>query len=182
MAARQGGDRETHDPGQAGFHYSREERLAERGERPTEQGGIFVRNRGLLFVLLDIVIVLIMFLLYLFFLRPDPGTVEVGGYRVQGHAFRFDDAIYATVEIWLLENSEPDASSAPASGNETLVELRFPDGEKVTDVLPSRADFPTTIRHVIETGVEPDEEDVSVEVLLADASDTLRLRVSDGSE
>ena len=208
MSAYRRGNRETSEPGQAGFHYNREERLGEREQRTAPEGGIFRRNRGLLIILLDIVIVLIMFMLYLFFLRPDPGILRIDRYQVQANAFRFAQSVYATIEISLSrEMASPGAppagdgsgpgplgqtSSGAPEGADTLVRVGFPDGTRVTDVLPSGSEFPTTIRHVMEADAldpgdggegaergEPAPDEIMIRVELADTSRTLQVRVSE---
>ena len=138
-------DRETRDPGRAGFHYSREERLGYESDGGGEEPrGIFRRNRSLAITLIDVLVVLLMFGLYLLFFRPEPGVESLGGYRFEGNAFRFDGDLYVTL-------TATRADDAPAAvGEASLLRVEFPGGEVVTDVLPTDPDFPTVVRHVAE--------------------------------
>lgn len=142
-SSRTGGARETHEPGQHIFHYSREERLQGREQTRPGEGGIFKRNRSLLIILLDILLVLLMFLLYVLFLRGDAGTVRFNGYRADGSAFIFDEQLFVTVTV---ERTQEDPVTA---GEESLLRLRFADGTEMSDVLPTDPEFSTVIRHVI---------------------------------
>ncbi len=142
MSDRNRGDRSEGRPEGYQFYSSREERLAGREEPVRETGSIFRRNRSLLIILLDIVIVLLMFVLYLLFFQPETG-VQVGPYTIEGTGFSFDDERYLTVTIEI----EPEREGF--SGGDTLVEVEFPDGVILTDVLPSSPDFATVVRHVL---------------------------------
>lgn len=136
---------ETSGRGDLGFHYDREERLGDRGEREPEQGGIFRRNRSLAITLLDLLLVLIIFALYMIFFRPgaSDALARLDGYEVDASAFVFEAEVYVTVTVELTD------SEAVRDGEQSLVRLEFPDGTSSTDVLPSDRDFPTTVRHVV---------------------------------
>lgn len=161
-AARRSGD-ETREPDRFVRHYDREERLALKHDREPERGGLFARNRSLLIILLDIVLVLVMFVLYLLFLRPDTVVTQIDGFTLGGSAFVFDTEIYLTVTIGR-------SGDAPLlDGAETLVRIAFPDGADVTDTLPTDPEYPTIVRHVLsaenaERFLQRDEVPVSVTV------------------
>ena len=157
-ASRQGGS-ETSGSGDHFYHYNRDERLAGQPVRDQPSGSIFRRNRSLLIIMLDIVIVLLMFVLYLFFFRDDPDTVQLAGYRIEGNAFLFDESLYVTVRVDRSTDSDAPAGQRPAeqrpaeqppAGARTLLTVRFPDQTEVTDALPVRAGYPTTVRHVLD--------------------------------
>jgi len=137
-------DPETSGRGDLGFHYDREERLGDRGQREPEQGSIFRRNRSLAITLLDLLLVLIIFALYMVFFRPgsSDALVRLDGYAVDGTAFVFEAEVYVTVTVGLADEV------AVREGEDSLVSLEFPDGTVTTDVLPSDEGFPTTVRHV----------------------------------
>lgn len=175
MSGERRGGRETSHPGEQVFHYDREERLAGR-EQPTRvTGGIFRRNRGLLIVMLDIVIVLLMFVLYLFLFRESPDSVTIGPYRAEGTAFEFESSVYVTVTISVADAGE--AGPAPA-GEETLVVAGFPDGARVTDVVPTRTEFPTTLRHVLEGEASEYEPGAFVVVVIYAAGEESALEIA----
>ncbi|MFW5737511.1 MAG: hypothetical protein ACOCYX_01250 [Spirochaetota bacterium] len=179
---------ETSDPSQYVFHYDRVERLGDRADRERPTGGIFKRNKSLLIVLLDIVLVMMMFLLYILFLRPEPGVVQAEGYLLDGEAFAFDEEVFVTVRIEPSAREDravpggsgtgSDEGAEPPEGEASLVRLRFPDGTAVTDALPTDAEYPTVIRHVFggEAADETSEsEEVVVHVVLRGAEHELRI-------
>ncbi|MFW5742127.1 MAG: hypothetical protein ACOCW3_02790 [Spirochaetota bacterium] len=168
---------ETSDRGDPGFHYDREERLGERGQREPEQGGIFGRNRSLAITLLDLLLVLIIFTVYMVFFRPGASDAlgQLDGYAIDATAFVFEADVYVTVTVGLA-----DEVSAP-EGGDSLVSLGFPDGTVTTDVLPSDEGFPTTVRHVFpadELG-RGDPEIVAVVIEARGRERTLEIPIAD---
>ena len=151
---------ETSGRGDLGFHYDRDERLGDRGEREPETGSIFRRNRSLAITLLDLLLVLIIFALYMVFFRPgaSDALMTLDGYAVDGSAFVFDDDVYVTVTV------ELEDGEAVREGGDTLVRIEFPDGTSTTDVLPSDPEFPTTIRHVVPLDALGDDDPESVAI------------------
>lgn len=92
---------ETSEPG-SGFHYNRDERVGKRefrseGERT--KGKVFARNRSLLIILLDIVLVLVIFGLYRFILVPRLATTNYEGYELRLRAFEFEDEILVSLRV-----------------------------------------------------------------------------------
>ncbi len=170
-AARRGGD-ETREPDRFVRHYDREERLALKQDHEPERGGLFARNRSLLIILLDIVLVLVMFVLYLLFVRPEPALTQMDGFTLGGSAFAFDAEIYLTLTV-----GRP-ADAPLLDGAETLVRVAFPDGSVLTDTLPTDTEYPTIVRHVLaaehaERFLQRDE--VPVEVTLRGRTQTYQL-------
>ena len=155
--------RETSSPDELQFHYSRAERLG-RDEQASDEkrsglfGRLFTRNRSLLIVILDVLLLLLMFILLQFVFRPGMATKRVEGYRFTITAFVFDSEVYAAVEA--VARSDRDASS----GESTLVTLRFPDGSEVTDVLPARAGESIVVRSVFANAGDDDSPRVVVDV------------------
>lgn len=150
------------------FHYNRAEREAMAGGRKeTERGGVFRRNRALLITLLDLAVILIMFVLYIVFIRPNQGTAEIDGFAFRLHAFEYDARVYVSVEITAVDRTN---DAGLVSGADSLVVATFPDGQEVTDVLPA-AGSRIRIRHVL------DDRSRSVAVDLEAAGETLRLSV-----
>lgn len=170
MAGKSG--RETRDPGSYHFHYDREERLAGREEPDEKPRGILRGNRSLTLIVLDVIFVLIVFALYFFFFSPEPGVARIDGYRVAGNAFVFDGELYVTVTI---EADEPRT----LEGDESLVRVVFPDGERVTDVLPARPGFPTVVRRIVAPGAALERDELSVTLSMLGEQRELTLPVAD---
>lgn len=152
---------ETRERGQYAFHYDREERLARKPRKAPEPGGFLQRNRSLLIVLLDIVLVIAMFALYVLFFRTAPTSSEMDGFLVDGNAFVFDEEIYVTLSI------ARGRTMPLVPQDDMLVEVSFPGGTALVDALPVDPDHPATIRHIVRG--EParrylDADEVTVEV------------------
>lgn len=163
--------RETRDSGSYHFHYDREERLAGREEPSEKPRGILRGNRSLTLILLDVIFVLIVFVLYFFFFSPEPGVVRVDGYRVAGNAFVFDGELYVTVSI------EADEERT-LEGEQSLVWVTFPDGERLTDVLPATTGFPTVLRRVVESDEPSAGDEVRVTIAMLGTERELVLPVT----
>lgn len=121
-----------------GYHYNRRDRLA-MGTAPRRRdsgGGIFRRNRTLLIILLDLVIILILGLFLVRFLYARVNRADLEGYSVELRSVRAEEVILATLTITRI------ASTAAA---EQMVYVRFslernPDEEDATYIsgLPPR--------------------------------------------
>lgn len=180
---------ETSGRGDLGFHYDREERMGDRGEREPSRGGIFQRNRSLAITLLDLLLVLIIFALYMVFFRPgaNDALARFDGYTVDGSAFVFETDVYVTVTVELSDDGVVRDDGVDREdrvvqgGGETLVRLEFPDGTGVTDVLPSDPDFPTTIRHVFSVDAlgRGDRESVPAVIETLGRESTLEIPIVD---
>ncbi len=170
-AARRGGD-ETAESDRFVRHYDREERLALKQEQKPEPVGLFARNRSLIIILLDIVLVLVMFVIYLLFIRPGTAASEIDGFVLEGGAFVFDTDIYLSLTI------RRTTDAVLLEGADTLVRVTVPDGSEITDTLPTDPEHPITIRHVL-SGEHADRflerEEVPLEVTLRGRTHTHRL-------
>jgi hypothetical protein len=155
--------KETSGNGDLRFHYNREERLEGRAE-PVRRGGFLFRNRSLAIVLIDLLFVFVVFVLLRVFIFDGNSPETVGPYAVEVSAFAFDGEIYVTVQITRDEPAEP------AGGGSSLVEVRFPDGTVVTDVLPAAASEQIDVRHVL------GEQDAAR--LIADGEGSIAVEVS----
>jgi hypothetical protein len=136
MKLRKGKKEQRQDPFKeeqpAGYHYSRRERLSmataprfrERG------GGIFRRNRTLLIILLDLIIVMILGVFLVRFLYARVNRADLEGYSVVLRGVRTEDVVLATLTI-----TNRDAVSA--EGQSVFVRFsleRNPDEEDSTYV------------------------------------------------
>ena len=154
---------ETRGGTQLGFHYSRAERLAAGGhaEKDPEPKGLFRRNRSLAIILLDIVVIVIMFLLFQFVFNPGRSWTRVEDYRIDLTTFRFENEVYATVDIERVREQQETPS-----GGDTLVVIRFPGRDQLLDVLPSRLNETTTVSAVFGPGEIEAETALVLEVEL----------------
>lgn len=134
--------------GEIHYHYNRAEREATR-ERiwtpPT--GGFLRRNRGLTIVLVDVIIVVLIFFIYLFFLRPLAGQMRIGEYRATARTFAVEDEVLVMVMVTIRYPVDPSQVSrsqpvvtvtvgehsvsdlAPRAGQERTILLRLPVDE-----------------------------------------------------
>lgn len=154
--------------GSEGFYYKREERLQNASDSVKElsgsapgkrRGGVFRRNRGLLIVILDIGIILLLFGIYHFFLRPDPTTAQAAGYRGELDAVVFEGETLVAVRVTMLEEDAADG----------LFSLRFFLND--TEVYATQDLLPRSVG-----------EEVVVRTVLAGESDELTAIVDFGEE
>lgn len=98
--------------GTEGFYYNRDDRLKNASESVKDiaestpgkrRGGVFRRNRGLVIVFLDIAIILILFGIYHFFLRPDTRTAKEAGHQAELDAVAFEGEILVAVRVTKLD-------------------------------------------------------------------------------
>jgi len=98
----------------AGYHYSRQDRLSmttaphirDRG------GGIFRRNRTLLIILVDLVIVVILGVFLVRFLYARVNRAELEGYSVVLRGVRTEEVVLATLTITATASAEQRGISA----------------------------------------------------------------------
>lgn len=108
------------------YHYNRQEREAQRlSPDAGPSGGFFRRNRALTLIILDVFIVVILFIIYLVFLRPMEGEYRVAGYRFRVETFVVDDDILVAVDL----RAPRDATGQP------VVVVRV-DNREVRDLAP----------------------------------------------
>ena len=84
-----------------GYHYSRRERLSMRAAPrfPDRRGGLLRRNRTLLIILLDLIIVLILGLFLARYLYARVNTAELEGYSLLLRGAHYGEVVVATLEI-----------------------------------------------------------------------------------
>ncbi len=123
------------------FHYSREERLSMRQGEPNESPKRWLRgNRHLIITFIDLVIVLGLLLLYLFFLRPAAARANVGDFRITGRAFAYGQETLVTLTIVSRERADTAAAETARiatrqvqidAAGETFYELLPAPGEEL---------------------------------------------------
>lgn len=145
-------------PSGEGYHYSREERLHRGGREPeaSEKGGIF-RNRTLLIIFLDVVLIFIIFgaANLLFPIFGSRSTIEGNLFRLRG--VEVEDSVLLTLVV-LRQSEEPPAGSG-------VFEVRFAledDAGRVEEVSGWISDAAPTVpkeRRVVrfEASVEGDQ-------------------------
>jgi hypothetical protein len=155
------------------YHSSREERTG--GREPAKpRGGILRHNRSLAIVLIDVIFVFVVFLLFRFLTAGDPTSASLAGVDFSLDAFEFDDEIYLTVTASTREERSPIEESP------RVFTVRFPDGSKVSDVLPTAPTMPVEVRAVVPAAVldaSDRERGVTVEIEAADEELELFARV-----
>lgn len=151
--------RPTHSPDldrELSFHYDREERESYR-LRPLpdhSSNNPFRRNRSLLILAIDVLVVLLLAGLYFYFLRGDPTEAVIEGYRFNLEARRFAEGTLISVDavtedgqappgepfhLRLLEPSPQllrDATSADTVLSSDVERLLR--GEELFDLLPTQ--------------------------------------------
>lgn len=143
--------RETNDPtGAPHFHYSRAERLGydPAAEAKPKKEGIFQRNRSLAIILIDIAIILLIFIIYIFFLAPDASTAQMSSYEFRLRAVEFGDDVLVTLAVESLSET-----GAPTAAGEGILEIVLSDQNGVE------------LLRIIETPPEAGEERVVREIL-----------------
>jgi len=101
-----------------GYHYSRRDRLAMAAAPRCRDsaGGIFRRNRTLLIILLDLVIILVLGLLLVRFLYARVNRADLEGYNVVLRSVRTEEVILATLTV---------TKTASVAAAEQTVYVRF---------------------------------------------------------
>jgi hypothetical protein len=115
-------NRERQDPFRdeqpAGYHYSRQDRLsmATAPRFRDSGGGVFRRNRTLLIILLDLVVILILGVFLVRFLYARVNRADLEGYRVVLRGVRTEEVVLATLAI---------TNTSAASTGQQSVFVRF---------------------------------------------------------
>lgn len=111
----------SHEVSGTEYHYSREERLKHRSsvERTDHEMKRRRVTRRLLIVVLDILLVMVVYLVYVFFLQPDASSAMLGGVRLDAQSEFFDDSLLVRVS----------AVRTEAGRQAQLLEVRVYDAE-----------------------------------------------------
>ncbi|AFG36878.1 hypothetical protein [Spirochaeta africana] len=93
------GGPESEGTGEIRFHYSRGERLQHHSAQATGDSEQRRRrlNKRLLIIVLDILLVSVVYLIFVFFLQPDHATADLLGVRFSSQAGYFDDHLLVRV-------------------------------------------------------------------------------------
>jgi hypothetical protein len=128
------------------FHYDRDERIRQAGNSlgNIDKRPWYRKNRGTLILLLDVSLIVVIFILYNAFLRPNLTTEDFGDHRYELRAVEFDGEILATLRI------TADEQLVSGSAGTVLVEM-YPDGRadlavRTLELLPENPDQPRIVR------------------------------------
>jgi len=129
------------DTGSQVFYYSRNERLNMSSYQVPPPW--HKRNRGMLILIVDFLIIITFFAVYQLFLKPDSSTIVVGDHHFDLRAVEFDGEVLASLKITAREDLGPDSE---------IINLQFSTSEDfqnataVQDLLPGTQDYSITAR------------------------------------
>jgi hypothetical protein len=139
-----------------GYHYNRQERLSMQAAPrfPDRRAGLLRRNRTLLIILLDLVIILILGLFLMRYLYARVNTAELEGYSFILRGARYGEVVVATLEI---ENRRAESTfvsgSTPPASERTILRATVP-ALGASRVLYAEVRIGETVRR-LSTGLEP---------------------------
>lgn len=136
-------DNETSGSDGLPYHYNREERLAmapglrescyEEGSRPRGLfGGIFRQNRGLVFLLLDVLLLIIIFIVYSVLSAGGDSGWTKDGVRFDLAAFAYEDKAFVSLRI-----TRRAGAAASGSGPRVVLGAQEESSEPFSPALPA---------------------------------------------
>ncbi len=82
------------------FHYNREERLNMPGAPPPKTRlSFFRRNRALVIIFIDIIVLVILGMIFSSFNFGTPESLNLGDYRLVLRAMQYEDVVFATLTV-----------------------------------------------------------------------------------
>ena len=168
--------KETEYPGQLHFHYNREERYSTLSpdvvDRDSKRRGSFRKNRPLVILLLDVLLVIVLYFIISPMLRRYAASTDINGYELQMRAFLFEESTFVSVQI------EADAPVKETEQN--LVTIQFTlEEEEVTeeliDVLPAAEGESRMYRARLPGG--KGKKNAYADVRIGDSSATLKAEI-----
>lgn len=166
---------ETRYPGELAFHYNREERLQSlspevmsrlEGRKST---GLFKKNRTLMIILLDVLVIIFLYFLLMPFLNKRAQTAELAGYEMKLRAFLYENTTFVSLRI-----TNP-GTEAEEEGEMVSVRFYLEDAEtdvEVIDILPAEGEEERILRTQLEGGKK--KKRVYAEVRIRGETETLR--------
>lgn len=120
------------DSSEITMHYKRADRERLRTKDPAlPKGGFFRRNRSLTLIILDVLIVVMLFFIYLIFLRPMEGETRVGPYTFRIESFVFDDEVVLAVDVSPRRGAEGQPVISLTVGTHNVADLApLPDSSR----------------------------------------------------
>jgi hypothetical protein len=161
---------ETRTPGEFTYHYDREERLKGLSfDFPRQKSrGIFRRNRGLTFILIDVFILFLIGFVLVPLLRARMEVETWKGYVFEIEATRFDDTVFAKLTI-------SDRGDGAYGGEPIEVTFSYGDtivGDSYAEFFPEAADTEVSVR----TSYPRDPAESRIAVRVVHQGETLSLR------
>ena len=144
-----GGENESHSSGDLHFHYDRDERLQyassdvrNRGKGPK---GIFRRNRSLMILFIDILVIVMIGILFSVFGGIFGSSKNYGGYALNLEGFEYDEQVFLRLKITAKRDAEELENN--------LIEGAFSYGDKtegveIAEILPAAKGDSRVIRAV----------------------------------
>jgi hypothetical protein len=152
------------DDGRTRYYGHGPDELENRLEQRTKpKTGLFGGNRSLTIIFIDIIIILVIYAIFVFFFSGPSSSRTIDGYRFSVSARRIESSALVTLRVTATEELDPAAVAAI----DPILTVRFPtesedDPRSVKDVLPRTAGGQRVFRHRLE--VDAERESVSVEV------------------
>lgn len=103
------------------------EAFQERMESQPQKKGLFGGNRSLLIIFIDVMIILVIYAIYVFFLSGPTTSRTIDGYRFALSASSGETSAVVTLRI---------SAAADAAADDPIVTVRFGQGAEIKDVLP----------------------------------------------
>jgi hypothetical protein len=123
---------ESREDGAYAFHYHRQERLSRGGvdrDGPAPpKGSIFKRNRSLAIVVIDLLVILLIYGLYILFFAPSNSSATIAGHALTLRAFSFESDAYVTLVFEAGDEARREPVTVTFEAGEETVE--------VSEVLP----------------------------------------------
>lgn len=171
--------RETRYPGELYFHYNREDRLksvrpeiTSRLEGCKPKKGLFRKNRTLMIILLDVLVIILLYFILMPFLNKRAQTAELAGYEMKLRAFLYEDTTFVSLGI--------THTGAEGNADGELAHVRFyleegENGVEVIDILPEGLEEERILRTQLEGGKK--KKRVYAEVRIRGETETLRTEI-----
>ena len=132
--------------------------------------GIFRRNRGLLILVIDVVLIAILAIIYRQFLWQPPYSAEIAGYHVRLRGFLLAEKVM--VELQVRGPADGDGAAGVRTPERVFAVFRAGDVElRASGILPAPGDQLSLSASLLGTG-EPEE--VRADVRIGDSSQSLR--------
>ncbi|MFO8064146.1 MAG: hypothetical protein ACQETQ_06060 [Spirochaetota bacterium] len=159
------------DDGRTQYYGRGPEAVEERVERHPKKTGIFGGNRSLTIIFIDVMIVLVIYAIYVFFLSGPTTTETIGGYEFSISATKIGTEALVTLDVRPPENGSDEAGvGEDGTIEDPIVVVRFLDADgavaaEVKDVLPQSGGSDRVFQHQVEVGPETGLLSAEIEAL-----------------
>ena len=141
--------RETYYPGEAHFHYKREERYKNLDPKVVERLSgtskkrwkLFRGNKALLIILADIVLICVIYFGLTNFLERRDQSVRMDGYAFTLTAFEFDDTVFSSLKVRRTDEPADTGDSVQSTARvRFFLDEQADSAVEVEDLLPVEND------------------------------------------